>query len=60
MSQNVVIGDLSMVKETWIRIFCRLADELNIQKEQKVLADSGDKDAGDILFKVIVMQKAVS
>lgn len=28
-----------------------------IQKEQKVLADSGDKDAGDILFKIIVMQK---
>ncbi|MCK5056193.1 MAG: class I SAM-dependent methyltransferase [Candidatus Aminicenantes bacterium] len=33
---------------------------LTIQKEQKVLADSGDKDAGDILFKVIVMQKTVS
>ena len=28
-----------------------------IQKEQKVLADSGDKDAGDVLFKIIVMQK---
>jgi predicted TPR repeat methyltransferase len=28
-----------------------------IQKEQKVLAESGDKDAGDILFKVVVMQK---
>ena len=33
---------------------------LTIQKEQKVLAESGDKDAGDILFKVIVMQKTVS
>jgi len=33
---------------------------LTIQKEQKILADSGDKDAGDILFKVIVMQKTVS
>jgi ubiquinone/menaquinone biosynthesis C-methylase UbiE len=32
---------------------------LTIQKEAKVLADSGDKDAGDILFKVIVMQKTV-
>ena len=30
---------------------------LTIQKEQKVLADSGDKEADDILFKVIVMQK---
>ena len=28
-----------------------------IQKEQKVLADSGDKDAGEILFKIIVMRK---
>ena len=28
-----------------------------IQKEQKVLADSGDEDVGDILFKIIVMQK---
>jgi len=33
---------------------------LTIQKEQKVLVESGDKDAGDILFKVIVMQKTVS
>ncbi len=31
---------------------------LSIQKEQKVLAESGDKDAGDILFKIIVAQKA--
>ncbi len=31
--------------------------EFTIQKEQKVLAESGDKDVGDILFKVIVMQK---
>ncbi|MDP8238301.1 MAG: class I SAM-dependent methyltransferase [Candidatus Hatepunaea meridiana] len=30
---------------------------LTIQKEQKVLVDSGDKDSDDILFKVIVMQK---
>ncbi len=33
---------------------------LTIQKEAKVLTDSGDKDAGDILFKVIVMQKTAS
>jgi hypothetical protein len=33
---------------------------LTIQKEQKVLVESGDKDAEDILFKVIVMQKTVS
>ena len=33
---------------------------LTIQKEQKVLTYSGDKDTGDILFKVIVMQKTVS
>ncbi len=32
---------------------------LTIQKEQRILADSGDKDVGDILFKVIVMQKTV-
>jgi ubiquinone/menaquinone biosynthesis C-methylase UbiE len=31
--------------------------DFTIEKEQKVLADSGDKDAIDILFKVIVMQK---
>jgi len=30
---------------------------LSILKEQKVLADSGDKNQEDILFKVIVMQK---
>lgn len=30
---------------------------LTIMKEQKVLADSGDKDSEDILFKVIVMRK---
>ncbi len=30
---------------------------LKILKEQKVLADSGDKDSEDILFKVIVMRK---
>lgn len=30
---------------------------LTIHKEQKVLADSGDKDVGDILFKIIVTQK---
>jgi len=30
---------------------------LTILKEQKVLADSGDKNQEDILFKVIVMQK---
>ncbi len=31
-----------------------------IEKEQKVLVESGDKDADDILFKVIVMKKTVS
>ena len=30
-----------------------------IQKEQKVLSDSGDKDIGDVLFKIIVMQKGL-
>ncbi len=30
---------------------------LKILKEQKILADSGDKDSEDILFKVIVMRK---
>lgn len=33
---------------------------LTIQKEQKVLVDSGDKEADDILFKAIIMQKTVS
>lgn len=28
-----------------------------IQKQQKVLVDSGDKHAGDLLFKVFVLQK---
>lgn len=28
-----------------------------IQKQQKVLVDSGDKQAGDLLFKVFVLQK---
>ena len=31
-----------------------------IQKEQKILVDSGDKNAEDLLFKVIVMRKNVS
>lgn len=30
---------------------------LTIQKQQKVLVDSGDKDSDDILFKIIVAQK---
>ena len=36
-----------------------ISEELGftILKEQKVLADSGDKDSEDILFKVIVMRK---
>ncbi len=33
---------------------------LTIQKKQKVLAESGDKDAEDILFKIIVMQKTIT
>jgi ubiquinone/menaquinone biosynthesis C-methylase UbiE len=33
---------------------------LTIHKQQKVLADSGDKEAGDILFKVIVTQKTAA
>ena len=33
---------------------------LAIQKEQKILAYSGDKDVGDILFRIIVMQKTDS
>jgi len=37
----------------------KIAHELcfTIQKEQKVLAESGNKDTSDILFKIIVMQK---
>jgi ubiquinone/menaquinone biosynthesis C-methylase UbiE len=31
--------------------------ELTIQKEQKVLVNSGDENVGDMLFKVMVMQK---
>jgi ubiquinone/menaquinone biosynthesis C-methylase UbiE len=31
-----------------------------IQKEQRILVDSGDEDAGDLLFKVVVMQKTAS
>jgi len=37
----------------------KISQDLNltIQKEQKLLVASGDKKVGDILFKVIVMQK---
>lgn len=30
---------------------------VTILKEQRILSDSGDKDIGDVLFKVFVMQK---
>ena len=33
---------------------------LTIQKEQKVLTYSGDKDTGDMLFKIIITKKTVS
>jgi hypothetical protein len=33
---------------------------LATRKQQKTLEYSGDKDIGDILFKVIVMQKSAS
>ena len=33
-------------------------NRLGIQKEQKILADSGDKDTGDIIFKIYIVQKS--
>ena len=38
---------------------CSISEELGLKilKEQKVLADSGDKDSEDLLFKTIVMRK---
>lgn len=55
------------LSSTWETPFYRHSDRyvdgiaqklsFTIQKEQKVLADSGDKDIGDILFKIVVMQK---